>query len=350
MRRRPTTGAFFGGWLGTWAVALMIAQPIYAQARPTQTLTIIEYRPHVSADQPTMRGMARFAELVGEASHGRLKIEVGESTIPGSPEDQIKTLQAGGPGAPDLMLLVTPALRHVAPEFEIMDLPFVVHTGRQADELLDGPFGRQLMSRLSAHGLVGLAWWENGFRQITTSGRPFERADDLADRAVRVIPEPAFVESFEALGARVVGIPYPDLYSALKSGRVDAQDNFDSQILVGHLYDVQSSLSVTNHSYGAIAVVANRAVWRRLSSADRDVLRRAAVQAGRYERDLSRRQAETDRAMLAGHGMIVYHPSSEEIAKMQALTEPVRQKFFRKYDTAIVDAYCRQTSACRAGW
>ncbi|MGF6878470.1 DctP family TRAP transporter solute-binding subunit [Paraburkholderia sp. MM5477-R1] len=327
-----------GALLGT----LLIAQPIWVHAQPLQTLTIMEYRSPLNSDQPTVRGMIRFAELVNEESNGRLAVTVSRATVPGSPEDQIKALQKGGPGAPDMMLLVTPALRHLEREFEIMDLPFVVNSDRQAHELLDGPFGRELLSRLQGHGLTGLAWWENGFRQITTSGQPFKHADDLTDRPVRVIPEPAFVETFKALGAKVVGLPYPDLYPALKSGRVEAEDNFYSQILVGHLYDVQSSVTVTNHSYSAIAVVANSAIWQRLSVGDRNVLQHAAVEAGRYERDLVREQAEADRATLAHHGMIVQSLSPKEIARMESMTEPVREQFFRNYDPIILDTYRRQ--------
>ena len=327
---------------GVLFITLLFAQPMWAHARPVSTLTIMEYRPHLDPDQPTVRAMNKFAALVNEESDGRLAVTVGQATVPGTPEDQIKTLQQGGPGAPDMMLLVTPALRHLEPEFEIMDLPFVVHSDRQAHELLDGPFGQDLMSRLQGHGLVGLAWWENGFRQITTSGRPIKHANDLSDRSIRVIPEPAFVETFKAMGAKVVGLPYPDLYEALKSARVEAQDNFYSQILAGHLYDVQSSVTVTNHSYGAIVVVANLAAWQRLSAGNRDVLQRAAVEAGRYERGLIRKQTRTDRSELEHHGMTVYRLSPKEVAKFEAMTEPVRQRFFRDYDTKILDVYRRQ--------
>ncbi|CAB3795657.1 DctP family TRAP transporter solute-binding subunit [Paraburkholderia fynbosensis] len=328
------TGALFA--------PLLISLPVWADAQPIQTLTIMEYRAHLNSDQPTVRGMIKFADLVSEGSNGRLAVTVSGATVPGSPEDQIKALQEGGPHAPDMMLLVTPALRHVEPEFEIMDLPFVVHSDRQAHELLDGPVGRELMSRLESHGLVGLAWWENGFRQITTSGKSFIHATDLTDRPVRVIPEPAFVETFKALGATVVSLPYPQLYQALKSGRAEAQDNFASQILVGHLYDVQSTMTVTNHSYSAIAVVANSAVWRRLSVRDRNVLQHAAIEAGRYERDLIREQAKTDSAELAHHGMTVHSLSPTELARMEAMTEPVRQQFFRSYDPKILDLYRHQ--------
>ncbi len=322
--------------------ALLLVQPFVAHAQPVQTISIAEYRPHVTSDQPTMRGMIKFAQIVKRKSNGRLIVTVSQDTIPGSPEDQIKALQAGGIGRPDMMLLVTPALRHLVPEFEIMDLPFVVHGDREAHELLDGQFGQTLLSRLNGHGLTGLAWWENGFRQITTSGIPFVSAHDLTNRPVRVIPEPAFIETFKALGANVVGIPYPKMFESLKNGQVEAEDNFDSQILAGHLYDVQSAISVTNHSYSAIAVVANSSVWQKLSVRDQRVLRSAAVEAGRYERDLIREEAMTDRLELARHGMRIYKISPKEIAKMAAMTESVRRQFFHNYDPEIVDIYRHQ--------
>jgi tripartite ATP-independent transporter DctP family solute receptor len=318
---------------------LLIVEPAVARAESVHTLTIAEYRPHVGEDQPTMRAMVRFAEIVNRESRGRLSVNVAQDTVPGTPGAQIEALQAGGTGTPDLMLLVTPALRHLVPEFEIMDLPFVVRDDRQADSVLGGQFGRALLARLEPHGLTGLAWWENGFRQITTSGAPFVHATDLERRPVRVIPEPAFVQTFKALGAEVVGIPYPEMFEALKTRKVDAEDNFYSQILVGRLYEVQSSVSVTNHSYSAIAVVANSATFGRLSIQDQNVVRQAAVEAGRYERELVRTQAKADRAELARHGMAVVEVSPEQMEKMAAMTQSVRRKFLATYDAAIVDLY-----------
>ncbi|PMS27535.1 ABC transporter substrate-binding protein [Paraburkholderia rhynchosiae] len=325
-------------------LSLCVVQPVVAQTDAVRTLTIAEYRPDLSSDQPTMRGMKKFAELVNAQSDGHLAVRVSGNTIPGLPDVQIKRLQAGGAGVPDLMLLVTPALRNVDRNFELMDLPFIVHSNREADALLDGPFGQTLMSRLHGHGLTGLAWWENGFRQITTSGQPFIHALDLTNRTVRVIPTEAFVDTFKALRANVVGLPYPELYDALKSKRVNAEDNFYSQILVGHLYDVQSAVSVTNHSYSAIALVANSALWKSLTVRDRNALQHAAVEAGRYERDLIREQAIADCAELVRHGMTVYHVSPEELAKMEALTDPIRKRFFVNYDRGILDIYQRETA------
>lgn len=323
---------------------LLVVGPVAASAQPVHTLTIAEYRPHVGPHEPTMQAMMRFAETVSRASDGRVRIVVAQDTVPGSPDAQLDAVRAGAAAAPDLMLFVTPALRHVVPEFEMLDLPFIVRDDRQADRLLDGPFGSALLSKLEPYGLTGLAWWENGFRQITTSGARFVRATDLRRRPVRVIPEPAFVATFDALGAKVAGIRYEQLYDALKTGKVDAEDNFYSQILAGRLYDVQSSLSVTNHSYSAIAVVANSAALSRLSLRDRQVVRQAAVEAGRYERDLVRARAHADRAALAGHGMTVVDVSPEQIEKMEAMTEPVRNTFLRTYDPAIVALYRREVS------
>jgi tripartite ATP-independent transporter DctP family solute receptor len=291
-------------------------------------IDIADYRPYLPDDHPVRQGMRKFAELVHARSEGSLHITVRPDAMAGSPGKQIAALQAGEAGAPALMLVAATGIAAVSRAFELLDLPFLVRNEKQVDALLDGAFGHVLLARMASSGLVGLAWWENGFRQITTSGPPIRHAEDLRGLNFRVIGEPVFVETLRAMGANPVPLPFGELYAALKSRRIDAQDNFPSQILAGRLYEVQSSLSVSNHSYSALVLVANAAMWDQLTSPQRHVLQVAAIDAGRFQRQAVRAEARRARARLASEGMLVNEVEAAELTKLHDLTEPVRNRYF----------------------
>jgi len=328
-------------------LAFMAASTTLAAQPAVRQLEIADYRAYLAEDHPVRQGLRKFAELVQAASAGSLQVKVRADALPGSPAQQMAALRAGAAGAPALMLVATTGLATDTQEFALLDLPFLVRDEQQADALLGGAFGQALLGRMAPSGLVGLAWWENGFRQITTSTGPIRRAEDLRGLDMRVIGEPVFIDTFRAVGANPVPLPFGELHAALKSKRVDGQDNFYSQILAGRLYEVQSSLSVTNHSYSPLVLVANGAAWRALSAEQQRVLREAAVEAGKMQRDMVRGEARTARAELAKHGLMINEVAPSELAKLQVLTAPLRDRYFSRYGDDLRQLYQREQGGAR---
>lgn len=312
-------------------IASLAIGPVMAAEPGARQIEIADYRGYLADDHPVRQGMRRFAELVDVGSGGSLHVKVRSDALPGTPAQQIAALRAGEGGAPALMLVAATGLATVRPEFELLDLPFLVSGPAQADALLDGAFGRALLERLATGGLAGLAWWENGFRQMTSSGAPIRGAADLRGLTFRVIGEPVFVDTFRALGSKPVPLPFGELRAALQSKRVAAEDNFYSQILAARLYEVQSSLSVSNHSYSPLVLVANARAWAGLTPAQQGLLRAAAVEAGRFQRAAVREEAGQARARLAAQGMAIHELTAFELEKLKILTQPVRDRYFGKY-------------------
>ena len=193
----------------------------------------------------------------------------------------------------------------IVKEFTLLDIPFSFCKAEQVDALLAGPFGQALMSKLPEKGLVGLAVWETGFRNFTNSRKPIVNVDDLKGLKLRVIPNPMFIESFGALGTNPVPMPFPELYGALESKAMDAQENPFSVVLTSKFYEVQKYLSVTNHVYTANPVVISKKVWDKLSPADQKIVQDAAVEAGAFQRKLSREAPSGARKELETKGMQV---------------------------------------------
>ncbi|MFN3788794.1 TRAP transporter substrate-binding protein DctP [Massilia sp.] len=344
-----------GGLLGAAALSALLAAPAGAAAgaeegapAPVRELAIADYRDYLPDDHPVRQGMRHFAQQVASASGGALRVAVRADTVPGTPAQQFAALRAGAPGTPDLMLVAATGLAQLAPDFALLDLPYLVRDEAEADALLDGPFGAALLAQLAQSpgaGLVGLAWWENGFRQITSAGAPIRQARALRGLRMRVIDAPVFIESARAMGAEPVPLDYPELREALRTGRVAAQENFVTQILAGGLHEVQSSLTLTKHSYGALVLVAKPAVWRSLEPASRSVLAAAAREAARFQRRAAREQERQAQARLARAGIAVHALDPAERELLRNLTAPLRSSRFGQHSPALWKLYREHADA-----
>jgi len=227
----------------------------------------------------------------------------------------------------------------VVKEFTLLDMPFTFSKAEQVDALLNGPFGEKLQERLPEKGLVGLGFWETGFRNFTNSRRPVLNPEDLKGLKVRVIGNPLMLETFAALGANPVPMAFPELYGALETRAIDAQENPSSIILTSKFYEVQKFMSVTNHVYTANPVVISKKFWDKLSPSEQKVIQEAAAEAGAYQREVSRDAAERARKELENNGMKVNDVSAATLAKMQDLTKPVSDKFAASYDPELVKLF-----------
>lgn len=290
-------------------------------------------------------GVQKFGELVSRASGGKITVKEFANSALGGEQQQFSAAQGG---VQEMVVLSATVTGSVVREFTLLDIPFSFTRGEQADALLQGPFGRALMDRLPDKGLVGLAFWEAGFRQFTNSRRPIQSVDDLKGLKVRVIPNPMFVESFAALGTNPVPMAFPELYSALETRAMDAQENPFAIVLNSRFYEVQKYLSVTNHIYTASPVLVSKRFWDRLSAAERKILQDAAVEAGAYQRRLSREAAIAARKELADKIQINDVPPAA-LARMRELTAPVAQKFAASYDPALVKLYRQELDKTLAG-
>jgi tripartite ATP-independent transporter DctP family solute receptor len=277
-----------------------------------------------SDDNSQGQASRRLAETVKAKTNGRVVINTYGSGKLGS-DPQMQTSLQGG--VQEMMVGPPSNLAGTIKEYALLDLPFLVSSFKEADALLDGPVGTALAARLEAHGLVGLAYWENGFRHLTNSKRPVAKLEDIAGLKIRVIQNPVFIETFKTLGANPVPMPYTELYGALETKSVDAQENGLGLIESGKFYEVQKYLSLTAHSYTPYIVLASKKWFDTLSEADRAAVRAAALEAGAFQRKINREQS----AMLVGemkkHGLTVTEIAPAELARMRDAVKPVYDKF-----------------------
>ncbi len=284
---------------------------------------------------PLVMGMEKFAELVAAKSGGKVKINLFPGGVLGSDQANVSALQGG---TLEMVTLNSGILASQVKEFGVYDFPFMFATPQEADAVVDGPFGRMMHKKLEEKGIVGLAYWELGFRNITNSRRPIHKVDDIAGLKLRVIPNAINVDWVKALGANPTPLPFPEVYAALDQKAIDGQENPVTVIAANKFYEVQKHIVLSNHQYNPQSVIFSKKVWDTLSEANRKVLMEAAVEAGKYQRQAARDAAGTALETLKKNGMEVTELAPAELAKFREAMKPVIAKHSEIVGAEVVNA------------
>ena len=256
-----------------------------------------------------------FAEQVEKASGGKMRVRtVGAAAL--GPDTQMQQALIGG--AQEMMVGSTATLVGITKEMALWDTPFLFNNSREADAILDGPIGQKVMDRLQEKGLVGLVYWENGFRNLTNSKRPVQKMEDFDGIKLRVMQNNVYLESFKTLGANAVPMPFSELFGALETRTVDGQENPFNTILSSKFFEVQKYLSVTNHVYSPWIVLVSKRWWDGLSKDEQKILLDAAKASRDFERKDTREEAGRALAELRAKGMQVNELPANESARMRA--------------------------------
>lgn len=284
-------------------------------------------------EHPQGQGAQKFADLVAQKSGGKIKVRLfGGGQLGGD----LQTVSALQGGTLDLTVLNAGLLVGQVKEFGLFDLPFLFESGKQADAVVDGPFGQRLAATLPAKNLVGLGYWELGFRNVTNSRRPIAKAEDIAGLKIRVVQSPLYIELFNALGANAVPLPFPEVYTALEQRTVDGQENPVSVVLNAKFSEVQKHLTFTRHTYNPQIVIASKRMWDRLDAEEKQLVEAAAAEAKAYQRQVNRDAEAKTVEQLKAAGMQLVELSPAEMARLREKAQPVVRKFSDGVDPAAL--------------
>lgn len=306
-----------------WKLAVMAAALAASALAGAQEIKA-RFGTSLPDSHPQTLGARKFAELVEAKTKGHIKITVYSAGQLGSDMQMQAALQGG---TQEFTAPSTATLAGLVKEFGVIGLPFSFASEQEADAVLDGPFGKKLLAQLPARGLVGLAFWENGFRNVTNSKRPIVRAEDIAGLKVRTMQNNLYIDMFGGLGANAVPMAVTELFTALESRAVDAQENPYTVVYAQKFYDVQKYLSTTGHAYDALTLLVSRKFWDRLSAPDQKAVQDAALEATAYERQTSRELNARLRGELTRLGMQINDVSPQERARMREKLQPVIAKY-----------------------
>ena len=260
------------------------------------------------------RAVKVFADAVEKMSEGKMKVRAIGAAALGS-DVQMQSAVAGG--AQEMMVGSTATLIGTVKEMAIWDTPFLFNNTKEADAVLDGAVGQKVIDKLPSKGLVGLVYWENGFRNLTNNTRPVTRMEDLNGIKLRVMQNTIFLDSFKSLGANAIPLPFSELFGALETKTVDGQENPFNTILSSKFFEVQRFLSVTNHVYSPWIVLVSKKWWDQLSATEQKILQDAAKISREFERKDTRAEADRALADLKSKGMQINEVSPVETARMR---------------------------------
>jgi TRAP-type transport system periplasmic protein len=299
------------------AVAVAAFGAAYAQEKT------IKFATQNPKGHPLVMGMEKFADLVQAKSGGKIKVNLFPGGVLGGDQANVSALQGG---TLEMVSLNSGILASQVKDFEVFDFPFMFANGKEADAVVDGPFGKKLHAKLDAKGLVGLTFWELGFRNITNSKRPITKVEDIEGLKLRVIPNAINVDWVKALGANPTPLPFPEVYAALEQKAIDGQENPLTVIAANKLFEVQKYVTLTNHQYNPQSVLISKKFWDTLSAAEQKIVGDAAAESSIYQRQQARDQASTALEAVKKGGMQVSELSPAELAKFREKMKPVVEK------------------------
>ncbi|MEZ8227321.1 TRAP transporter substrate-binding protein [Vibrio splendidus] len=285
---------------------------------------------------PIYDGAAKFKEIVEKFTE--LKVDIYPSAQLGDDRAAIEMLQLG---TLDVSIPSTGPLANFYPEYNVFDLPFMITSEDVADKVLRSEFGDDMLKRLESKGLVGLDFWENGFRHVTNSRRAVKSIEDVKGLKIRTMESPLHLDAWKAMGATPTPMAFNELFTALQQGTVDGQENPYPNIALNNLFEVQETLSNTGHVYTPLALIVSQATWNKLSRHDQRVLRQAAIDAGDYERQVNRR-VNLESLDVIKQNMEVVTLTPEALVGFQEATKPVIEEYTPIIGKDVVSAFQEQ--------
>jgi tripartite ATP-independent transporter DctP family solute receptor len=300
----------------------------------------------VNQEHPVGNGVAKMAACTLEKSGGKMKIQGFWGGALGS---DLQATQALRSGTQEMVISSTSPLIGILPELGVFDLPFLFANEKEADAILDGDFGKYISDKLPAVGLVSLAWWENGFRNLTNSKKPVNKVEDFPGLKVRVMQNTVFLDTFKTMGANPVPMAFGEVFPALETKAIDGQENPFVTIDTSKLYEVQKYLSVTRHAYTPFVVLYSKMLWDKLSPAEQKVLSECAIQGRDEERKVSRALSDQSLTTLKTKGMTVNEISPAEQKRMRDAVKPVYEKHSVTIGKETVDRMNAALSKIRGG-
>ncbi|HUH92555.1 MAG TPA: TRAP transporter substrate-binding protein [Casimicrobiaceae bacterium] len=316
--------------LGVTLAACGLAIAVSAQAQiKERTLRFATVNP---PGHPIVAGMEKFAAVVNQKSGGKITVKLFPGSQLGGDVEVLASVQGG---TIDITSMNSGILQNQVKEFAIVDFPFLFDNGKEADAVMDGPVGKELAEKLPAKGLVNLAYWELGFRDLTDSKRPVTKLSDIEGLKLRVIQSPIYVDTWKALGANPVPMAFPEVYSGLEQKTIDGQENPVTVILANKFNEVQKYLALTHHVYNPQSVLMSKKTWDSLSKQEQDIITAAAKEATAYQREFSREASGKALAELK-KTMTVTEIAPTEMAKIRAAVKPVVDKYTADVGPALV--------------
>jgi C4-dicarboxylate-binding protein DctP len=317
-------------------VAVLAATALSVGVATAQTPIVIKFSHVVAPDTPKGKGAQRFKELAEQRTGGRVKVELYPNSQLYKDKEEMEALQLGS------VQMLAPSLAKFGPlgvkEFEVFDLPFLFKDDASFRGITDGALGADLFKKLEPKGIKGLAYWDNGFHQMSAN-KPLHAVADFKGMKMRIQSSKVLDAEMRALGAIPQVMAFSELYQALQSGVVDGTEGVASNFYTQKVYEVQKHMTISNHGHLAYAVIVNKKFWDGLPADLRTVLESCIKEATTYANAIA--STENMQAMdkiKASGKTTVYTLTAAESAEWKKALMPVHKEMESRVGKGTIEA------------
>jgi len=311
---------------------LALAMGLTAPA-PAAAQTVLKAAHSSSTTSTGHQALEFMAKELKEKTDGRITLEIFPGSQLGSEREQIESIQLGNL---DLTFVSSAVLGAFNQEFFALDIPFMFKDREGVYRVLDGAIGTQLLASLNQVGIKGLAYWENGFRQLTNNVRPIHSPKDLEGMKMRTMENEVHIAAWKAEGANPAPLAFGELFTALQQGTFDAQEGPINLFYDMKFYEVQKYITRTNHVYSPWPLLINPDVYNSFSDQDRAVFDQVVKDATHYQRELA--QEADKKAVTAMPQVQITDLTPEEHAAFASRMGPIHDMVKKKIGATVVDA------------
>lgn len=270
----------------------LVAVTVFSVAALAQQPIVIKFSHVVAKEAPKGLAAEFFKLKAEELTHGKVRIDVYADSSLYKDKEELEALQLGA------VQMIAPSLAKFGPlgikQFELFDLPYIFDSYQELHKVTQGPIGRSLLDMLDSKGILGLAFWDNGFK-VMSANTPLRRPEDFKGLKMRIQPSSVLDAQMRALGALPQKMAFSEVYQALKAGVVDGTENPPSNLYTQRMHEVQKYVILSDHGYLGYAVIVNKKFWEDLPSDIRQQLENAMNQATHYANRIAK--AENENAM-----------------------------------------------------
>lgn len=327
--------------MAAMAVIAVAAQAFAVrQAIASENPIVIKFSHVVANNTPKGKGALRFKELAERMTNGRVRIDIYPNSTLYNDSEELEALQLGA------VQILAPSLAKFGPlgikEFELFDLPYIFPDKAVLYRVTQGEIGKELFKKLEPKGIIGLAYWDNGFK-VMSANRPLRTPEDFKGLKMRIQASKVLDAQMRALGASPQVFNFSDVYEALRKGLADGTENPPSNLYTQKMHELQSHVTISNHGYLGYAVIANLKFWEGLPSDIRGALNEAMKEATRYANAIA--QKENDSAMDAVRktGKVTVHTlSNQDKARWRQALAPVYAEMEERIGKGLIAAVMKE--------
>ncbi|MCL2871636.1 MAG: TRAP transporter substrate-binding protein [Betaproteobacteria bacterium] len=318
--------------------ALMVSA---SQAQTTAQPIVIKFSHVVATDTPKGKAAEYFKKLAEERTNGRVKVEVYANSALYKDKEEMEALQLGS------VQMLAPSLAKFGPlgvkEFEVFDVPYILQDYEALHKVTTGPAGAKLLKLLEPKGILGLAYWDNGFK-VMSANKPLKRPEDMRGLKVRIQSSKVLDAQMRALKAIPQVMAFSEVYQALQTGVVDGTENPPSNMYTQKMHEVQKYCTLTNHGYLGYAVIVNKKFWEGLPPDIRKILDQAMVEATEYNNEIAKKDNDDALAAIKASGRTeIYTPTEEERKAWIAALKPVHKEVEPRIGKEIINDFYKAT-------